>query len=460
MTRDALRTVRATAPLRADLAGGTLDLWPLGLLEDGGATVAVAVDLRVEAVAGPSRRTGRLELRAEDLRKGRSVDPGALSAGRPGPLELLERTSRAAAPGVPLRLATRSPVRAGSGLGTSSALGVAAAAACRAAAGLPVRRPSLVPLVRDLEARVLGIPTGTQDHEAALRGGLVVLAHRPGGARVTRLAGGGLAALRECLLLVDSGKGRSSGVSNWDLFRRRIEGDPAAVRAFRRVARAGARAAEAAAGLPVRRPSLVPLVRDLEARVLGIPTGTQDHEAALRGGIVVLSHRPGGARVARLAGAALAALRECLLLVDSGKGRSSGVSNWDLFRRRIEGDAAAVRAFRKVARAGSRAAEALVAGDLRALGRAMREDMAARADWSPLVLTPALEAILGAARRAGALGEKVCGAGGGGYAVILAPPDRRERIAAAVREAGGDPSPARPTGRGLRLEAGDRPQRT
>ncbi len=347
MTRDALRTVRATAPLRADLAGGTLDLWPLGLLEDGGATVAVAVDLRVEAVAGPSRRTGRLELRAEDLRKERSVDPGALSAGRPGPLELLERTSRAAAPGVPLRLATRSPVRAGSGLGTSSALGVAAAAACRAAAGLPVRRPSLVPLVRDLEARVLGIPTGTQDHEAALRGGIVVLAHRPG-----------------------------------------------------------------------------------------------------------------GARVARLAGAALAALRECLLLVDSGKGRSSGVSNWDLFRRRIEGDAAAVRAFRKVARAGSRAAEALVAGDLRALGRAMREDMAARADWSPLVLTPALEAILGAARRAGALGEKVCGAGGGGYAVILAPPDRRARIAAAVREAGGDPSPARPTGRGLRLEAGDRPQRT
>ena len=347
MTRVAQRTVRATAPLRADLAGGTLDLWPLGLLDEGGATVAVAVDLRVVATAGPPRRAGRLELCAEDQGKEHSTNPAASSRTRPGPLELLERVARAAVPDVPLRLATRSPVRAGSGLGTSSALGVAAAAACRAAAGVPVRRPSLVPLVRDLEARVLGIPTGTQDHEAALRGGIVVLEHRPGGVRVTRLAG-----------------------------------------------------------------------------------------------------RP------------LAGLRECLLLVDSGKGRSSGVSNWDLFRRRIEGDAAAVRAFRKVARAGFRAAEALAAGDLRALGRAMRDDMAARAGWSPLVLTPALEAILAAARRAGALGEKVCGAGGGGYAVILAPADRRERIADAVRETGGDPSPARPTGRGLQVSGAGGGQRT
>ncbi len=346
MTKRRVRNVSATAPLRADLAGGTLDLWPLGLLDDGGATVAVALDLRVRAAAGPPRRPGRLELRAEDLARERSSDPAPGGRCRGGPLELLERAARVAVPGVALRLATRSPVRAGSGLGTSSALGVAAAAACRAAAGLPARRPPLVPLVRDLEARVLGIPTGTQDHEAALRGGIVVLEHRPGGPRVTRLAGRPLAVLRECLLPVDSGAGRSSGPSNWDLFRRRIEGDPAAVRAFRRVARAG-----------------------------------------------------------------------------------------------------------------SRAAEAVAAGDLRGLGRAMREDMAARAEWSPLVLTPALREILAAARRAGALGEKVCGAGGGGYAVILVPPGRREAVTAAVREAGGTPSPARPTGRGLRLEGGRR-QRT
>jgi D-glycero-alpha-D-manno-heptose-7-phosphate kinase len=74
---------------------------------------------------------------------------------------------------------------------------------------------------------------------------------------------------------------------------------------------------------------------------------------------------------------------------------------------------------------------------------------AARREWSPLVLTPALERAFDAARRGGALGWKVCGAGGGGFAIALAPPERRERVAAALAEAGVRISGARPTGRGL-----------
>ena len=45
------------APLRADLAGGTLDIWPLGLLDEGGATVAAALTLRAEARCGPPRHS-------------------------------------------------------------------------------------------------------------------------------------------------------------------------------------------------------------------------------------------------------------------------------------------------------------------------------------------------------------------------------------------------------------------
>ena len=39
--------VRAIARCRVDLAGGTLDIWPLGLLHPGAVTVNVAVDLPV-----------------------------------------------------------------------------------------------------------------------------------------------------------------------------------------------------------------------------------------------------------------------------------------------------------------------------------------------------------------------------------------------------------------------------
>lgn len=319
--------VLVRAPLRADLAGGTLDIWPLGLLDEGGATVAAALTLRAEARCGPPRRPGHWTLRAEDL--GREIERPALAEGE-GPvgrrLELLERLVRHLAPGEGLSLATRSPVRAGSGLGTSSALGIAASIAiCR--------------------------------------------------------------------------------------HRRR----------------------------PARRDALVALVRDVEAQILGIPTGTQDHEAAWRGGVLVLHPGPGGLRATRLPSAHARALSSHLIVVDSGEGRSSGPSNWDMIRRRIEGEGPARRALRAVGRAGRRAAEALDVGDWRALGRAMRADLDARRGWSDLVMTPALDELFESAREAGAYGEKVCGAGGGGFAVVLAAPERRARVLCALEEAGGLP---------------------
>ena len=39
-------TVEATAPTRVDLAGGTLDIWPLYLFHPGAVTVNVAIDRR------------------------------------------------------------------------------------------------------------------------------------------------------------------------------------------------------------------------------------------------------------------------------------------------------------------------------------------------------------------------------------------------------------------------------
>ena len=336
-------TWRATAPVRADLAGGTLDLWPLGLLHEGACTVAAALSLRVEATAGPAPRRGALRLASRDL--GAALDrPRDARGARRGKLELLERIARLCGPAEGTTLTSFSPLAAGSGLGTSSALGVAAAAAA------------------------------------------------------TRLA-----------------------------------------------------------GRPARRGEIVPLVRDVEAQLLGIPTGTQDHEAAWLGGLVVVEQRPGGALAQRLDDALLAALAERLVVVDSGKSRCSGPSNWDMFRRRLDGDRAAKTALARVARAGSSAAAALDAADWRKLGRAMQADLAARREWSPLVLTERLAALNDAALAAGAWGFKVCGAGGGGYAIALAAPERRGRVTAALVEAGAAATSARPSARGLvlkRLAAG------
>ncbi len=45
---------------------------------------------------------------------------------------------------------------------------------------------------------------------------------------------------------------------------------------------------------------LVALVRDLEARILGVPTGEQDHWAAVRGGVLALHLEAWGNRIEEL----------------------------------------------------------------------------------------------------------------------------------------------------------------
>jgi len=95
-------------------------------------------------------------------------------------LALHEAIVRHHAPAEALRVETESAVPAGSGLGGSSALAVALLAATAAHAGREVDRARLAPLARDIEAGVLEIPTGTQDHLAAIHGGVAAIRHDDG----------------------------------------------------------------------------------------------------------------------------------------------------------------------------------------------------------------------------------------------------------------------------------------
>ncbi|UCF67619.1 MAG: hypothetical protein JSV80_17970, partial [Acidobacteriota bacterium] len=103
------------------------------------------------------------------------------------------------------------------------------------------------------------------DHWAACRGGLICLEHTPRGPVLRPMPQGVLQALGETLLVIDTGHARSSAPSNWDLFRRRIAGEPGAVSALADVARAGRRGAEALAVGDWRRLGRA-MSADLEAR--------------------------------------------------------------------------------------------------------------------------------------------------------------------------------------------------
>jgi D-glycero-alpha-D-manno-heptose-7-phosphate kinase len=82
--------------------------------------------------------------------------------------------------------------------------------------------------------------------------------------------------------------------------------------------------------------------------------------------------------------------------------------------------------------------DALEAGDVSSIGPMFHEAFEAKKRMNPHVVehTP-IDAMLDAARAAGASGGKICGAGGGGYLLIASPPSARPQVRAALERLGG-----------------------
>lgn len=224
-----------------DLAGGTLDIWPLYLFHPGAVTVNVAIDRRAWCRVETGGDGVHIESK-DTLQKaeGKSVSE-VLGAGA---LSLVAHVLQALGIETGVRVTTQSKVPAGSGLGGSSALAVAIAAAAARATGRELSPDGLWPIVRDAEARGIGVPTGVQDYHAALHGGVLALHLEAGAIRVERLPTDP-GRVEECLLLVDGGATRFSGINNWDVFKGQIDGDTRVREALSRIAAVAGRVREA-----------------------------------------------------------------------------------------------------------------------------------------------------------------------------------------------------------------------
>jgi D-glycero-alpha-D-manno-heptose-7-phosphate kinase len=214
------RTVEATAPTRIDLAGGTLDIWPLYLFHPGAVTVNAAIDRRAWCRVETSHEGVRIESK-DTLRKAEGRNVSEVLGG--GELSLVAHILRALDIETGVKVVTQSRVPSGSGLGGSSALSVAVAAALCAAFDRKIDPDELWPVVRDAEAQTIGVPTGVQDYLAAIHGGVLGIHLEPGELRVEKLATDP-ARVEESLILVDSGVSHFSGLNNWEVFKGQIDG--------------------------------------------------------------------------------------------------------------------------------------------------------------------------------------------------------------------------------------------
>lgn len=237
-------TLHSKAPARIDLAGGTVDIWPLYLFLKDPLTINVGIDLFAEATltfSPAARGQGQVTLESKDqsktlllsweeVRSGttESVPPGLILHAK---LLTYFAAKRAEAPlALDLKLSTQAKSPAGAGLGGSSTLAIAMVGALSTwAQGRPVEPEKegerFIEIVRDVETTVIRVPAGMQDYYGAMFGGLQTLGWGAGVHKRRRLDAKLLPGLDERLLLFYSGQSRNSGINNWALFKHFIDGE-------------------------------------------------------------------------------------------------------------------------------------------------------------------------------------------------------------------------------------------
>jgi D-glycero-alpha-D-manno-heptose-7-phosphate kinase len=311
--------ITASAPTRIDLAGGTLDIWPLYLFHDASQTINVAISLRASCCLTPRGQPGVL-LTSEDT--GRTVEAASAADVRDHHHFRLLGRLVSFFEADDLRLVTRSDAPFGAGIAGSSAMNIAVCGALSRWTGRVYEAEELMRIAMNVEAQALDVPTGAQDYRPALYGGISALE-----------------------LDVDG------------LRRVPLDVDPA----------------------------------EIERRIV---------------------------------------------LAYTGASRNSGINNWDVLKRHIDGDRRVFDRFERIRDIAVAMRTALARGEWHEVGRQVEAEWSNRKGLAPGVSTPVLEDLMATARRAGAHGGKVCGAGGGGCLFFVAPPEAVPAVRAAIAARG------------------------
>jgi D-glycero-alpha-D-manno-heptose-7-phosphate kinase len=326
--------IEASAPTRIDLAGGTLDIWPLYLFHHGAQTINAAISLRAWCQIRP-RTDRRLVIVSDDA--GQRVEVDHWSQLRDShDLKLLGRLLHYfRAEGLELRTRSESPV--GAGIAGSSALNIAVCGALNAWSGGRRTADQIFQIAMNVEAQAIDVPTGVQDYRPAYYGGISA---------------------------VELG----------------VDG--------------------------IRRVPLHVGIDELQSR---------------------------------------------LALAYTNASRNSGINNWEVTKRHIDGDAGVQLRFARIRDIAAAMRAALERRDWPEVGRQIAAEWENRKALAPGVTTPEIDALLAAASAAGALAGKVCGAGGGGCLFCFADPDRIPDVRKALEATGARVLDFKIESKGLRI---------
>ncbi len=227
--------VTSKAPCRVDLAGATLDIWPLYLFHDDSVTVNFAVD-RHTSCEITTREDSAIVMRSRDLATEETFASLAeLKAAKKYKLALLALLVKFFAPEQGLTLESASEAPAGAGISGSSSLMITVASALNKLTGAGYKTEKIREIAQNIEAQVIRVPTGAQDYYPAMYGGVSAIELGPAGINRTALP---VSAdeLNQRFVLAYTGLPRNSGINNWEVMKAHIDGDRAVHRNFTQIA--------------------------------------------------------------------------------------------------------------------------------------------------------------------------------------------------------------------------------
>jgi len=334
-----MSTMRVSVPTRIDFAGSTLDVYPLYLFEGGGLTVNAAIDVMAFATLD-TRADDQIVIHSADLDV-TEVIPGLAAMQYGGKLDLVKRALGYFRPDVGLDITIRSQAPNGSGLGASSALLMALAHALNKLTNKGLSSQQIIDVGANIEAQVIGIPTGKQDYFPPIFGGV-------------------------CAMWFD--------VDGWRF--EKLDADPA-------------------------------LVQELNERLIVSYTGVP-HDSA--------------------------------------------VTNWAMLKSYIERQGSTVQRMSEIRSIANEMRSCLLARDYTYFARLLDDEWQLRRGLAEGVSNPEIEHVMASARQAGALASKICGAGGGGCMITAAEPDAVPAVRAALDAAGARVLPASIISTGIRWD--------
>jgi D-glycero-alpha-D-manno-heptose-7-phosphate kinase len=216
--------IETSAPPRVDLAGGTIDIWPLYLFHPGAITVNFAISLHARCRV-ETRDDGHIVLESRDRKVSFETNLAALEdLLQEERLELISKLVHFFKPTTGFHLIAESAAPAGAGLGGSSALAIACIGALNRLVGNRYDESKFVEIASNVESTVIRVPAGFQDYYPPLYGSVSAIHLRPDGLQREELDID-IDELERRVAICYTGEPRMSGINNWDIYKRHIDGD-------------------------------------------------------------------------------------------------------------------------------------------------------------------------------------------------------------------------------------------